>query len=910
MARSPVRTLRGQDTDNPVDEGGGSSATPPNSGGGSPGPSPPSGEPPSDEPPLSITIPALTVQAGSVAAAELPAPLTSLTEIGAPQEGATPGLETIVKDGELFISASSDAQLGQATLLAAGSGCTQSDCAKPLLLSIPISVIGVQAPPGALEELTEPSPDRVADAVDDALNDELLIALGTPDEPGDRTEAAFDATAIGGVVSGGLDAIGVYEIRWSNPQDLDARRAALESLPGVTAVSSFTLDEYVADTTTPSIDPEFDQPWWTWRFDQIDVAPAWARTDGSDVAVGIIDEGAVFASHPDLNVRETLPGSSRSARHATHVAGLACARGDNQLGMTGIASGCPIVTVGVGGLQGFFAKVLTAMTQMATRPGVEVVNISLGENAAAGCATDFEAEQFQAHAEDAAPMFRHLLAGVGSSIVWTFSAGNNCAPGIPSPWGQSSDLENVITVGATNSDGSLASFSDYGRKVSVVAPGGVETNPPAGAADPCGSPLCFGQMGLLSTTAACSAVQCTAGYGEMMGTSMAAPIVAGVAALVRSESPSLSAEEAGECIKTTAGIGAGYTSGPSSEPAGFARRFSVPASGIPIVNAAAAVECASPPETPTGEPAGPDVVPVDYLGIARTGTHPRISRDGRYVWFESSTDLLPGIRPEGQAVYIRDYVAGTTRRIDLPDVRHDSSEELLAISPSGRYGLVRVNRGIPYLVDQSNQSVTSVGQYLGESQSLGLEDDGDTIMTGPSNHPEGSERGNVVDLFSISTGVRTPLPCPTERYDNEDFIKVNLDNSGFAGVSSMGCRYQASGYTINLATHAVNEVIPGLCNNLGNACVEDFATNETGSDFLNAICCSDFEGHGSEWLNNKKLAIGGVFDLDSCGVSSSGRYAIYDGGGEIRDYDEENGQTTVLAPGYPPTITTTVARNR
>ncbi len=891
LAKSPIRTIhivaagveaRGIDSSIPGPRSGDS----------------PTKATPEGRQPISITSGAVVVPVGSSVRLAVPGPFDSIAELGPPSDPAA-GL-AVASDAEgLAVSASAAAKPGSSVLHAAGTGCIEAECGLALTISIPITVTGIAAPPGQLEKFGEPSPDRISSAVDDALADELLVTLGTSQLPGTRTEAEGDASVIGGVVSGGIDAIGVYEIRWSAAQDLAARRATLEGLPGVAAVSAFTLDEYTADTLTPSIAPDYDQPWWIWPYEQIEAGGAWSHASGSDVTVGIIDVGNVFSGHEDLHVAETIPSGTKPEFHATHVAGLACARGDNQLGMTGMEPGCPLVSYGVGGMRGFFAHVLEGMTQMSKRSAVKVVNVSLGENAELNarhehqCATLFEAEQFQAHAQDAAPMFRRLLTGIGSSIVWTFSAGNNCTPGIPSPWGQSSDLPNVVVVGATNSNGALASFSDYGRRISVVAPGGVETDPPPGAPATCGSGLCFGKLGLLSAAVFCTP-HCVGSYGEMAGTSMSAPLVAGVAALLRSTNPSLSAGDVGECIKLTAGIDTGYAGMHSSLPAGFTPRFPVvPAPDIPIVNASAAVKCASPETGEPGPPAGPEVVSVDYQGVARAGHYPRISRDGRFVWFESADDLVPGIRLERSAVYIRDLDTRTTRRIDLPDVNHSSSEELLAISPSGRYGLVAPGHGLPpYLVDQQANSFTPVSRYLGYSYELGLENDGDTVLKAPSEPAPGATQGNVADLYSISGDQWTSIPCPIQRYNREEFAFVNLDNDGFAAVSSYGCRPLASGYEINLATNAVAEVIPGFCNNGGNACVESMATNETGSHFVASLCCTNLEGDESLDYDGQRVLT--AHEVRACGLSSSGRYAVYRLGSTLGVYDSQTRQSAPL----------------
>ena len=244
-------------------------------------------------------------------------------------------------------------------------------------------------------------------------------------------------------------------------------------------------------------------------------------------------------------------------------------------------------------------------------------------------------------------------------------------------------------------------------------------------------------------------------------------------------------------------------------------------------------------------------------------------------------------------MYVRDLNTQTTRRIDLPGVNHSSTEELLTISPSGRYGLVSIGR-TPYLVDQQTNTTTPVSRFLGDSNELGLEDDGDTVLKAPSEHAPESTKGNVADLYSISRDQWTSLPCPIQRYNSENFVTVNLDNDGFAAVTSLGCRTLASGYVINLATNAVTEVIPGFCNNAGNACVESMATNETGSHFLGSLCCASLEGDENLDYDGQRIATSGLFAAHACGVSSSGRYAIYASDGVVTAYDNQTKQNTPL----------------
>ncbi len=505
------------------------------------------------------------------------------------------------------MSASASAPTGPSTLTVTGTACSAAECEQNFVITLPIDVTPAAAPPGTLETLSQPSPERTQAAVANVLQDELIITVGSPEAPGTRAEAEAAATAVDAFISGGLEASGIYQVRWSTPQNLETRTAELEAQHTVTSVSVSSVGLY-EDTSAYPVAKEFDAPEWTWPYEQVHAAEAWEKSTGSNVTVGVIDEGNAYTAHEDLNVSKVI-GPYTPAYHATHVSGLACAKNNapgTQVGMVGMAWGCPIVTDTYGSFKHWTLGVLAAMHAMAQQPHVQVVNISLGENAwnknlseryeGGNCADDaFQAALGAKLAKESA-MFHQFLAGrEGQKIVWTFSAGNNCAPGTASPWGWSASLPNVVTVAATNSDESLAAFSNYGPGVEVAAPGGISISPKTNGLkstaidwecpewESCPA-YCFYTISYCGT------------YGEDAGTSMAAPIVAGIAALVRSKNPQLTADEAGTCITSTAGtLGVGYAEQKSTLPFGKAYKQDpdLPQnSPIPIANAAAAVECA------------------------------------------------------------------------------------------------------------------------------------------------------------------------------------------------------------------------------------------------------------------------------------------------------------------------------
>jgi hypothetical protein len=577
-------------------------------------------------------------------------PAITLTRVDPLPAGTPPAISVIADGGGLGIAASVSATPQTITLTMNGTGCTATACDESIIVRVPLTVTPIAALPGALEDFTSPSPDRPTDPIPGlahgaTLSDELLITLGTPASPGSRLSADAAAAANDGVVSGGLANLGVYEVRWNAPQDLKARRAGLAAQPGVTAVSESDTG-LVGDNDIPSDwsdGPQPDGPQATWPFTQVRAQQAWTMAPerpspwfrGSDVTVGIVETGVPLDGHEDLGDVNVVGGfgGNTTSPHATHVAGLACAK-QNGIGLVGIAWGCPLVAASAGFAGSWFEaladkSVLDAASAVARQTGVKVVNISMGYNYEATspddrCAPDAEQMKLidrargtrtaEAPMGDRVAMFQQLFEGDGREIVWTLSAGNNCAAGVPSPWGLNADLPNVITVAATNSDNQLASFSDFGPGVEVAAPGGVSVGDASNGMD--------GTVGIWSTytthTTPCAPLLLHCGtYSSQftnppevfppgtfprVGTSQAAPIVAGIAALVRSAHPDYGADKAAACITDAAGQVVGRAASRGTEPDlpqfRFLPRVAYSPSTLPIVNAEAAVACIDPPPEP------------------------------------------------------------------------------------------------------------------------------------------------------------------------------------------------------------------------------------------------------------------------------------------------------------------------
>ena len=545
---------------------------------------------------------AVTAGQGSSTPVVLPGlPRTTSARLTHPDPRAPGVALTAGPEAGLTVSVPTALAVGVYRFRATGTGCSPEACGVPFTVALVLTVVPIRPASPGIDSFTVASDDRLAAAEPlasggVALRDELMIVLGSPRAPGTLEQARVLAASVGAVVAGGLEEIGVFQLRWTQSPDLDAIEASLSAQPSVAAVTRSTYGS-VGEDAVPSGDWDDDGVAQTWPFTQIHAQDAWDLSTGGDVGVGIVDRGTVYTQHEDLNVSRVL-GTANPRDHATHVAGLACAA-QNGLGLVGSAWGCPITSVGV---PYFFDYYVLESAMRMSHTDVGVVNMSLGWEAPDKtdmCVQSMAEAQrvIEDHAkQDEA--FRMLFDGAaGREKVWVLSAGNSCSPTVLSPWTRAYDLPNVVTVAATNSDRALSSFSNFGIGVEVAAPGGVRPEDPSG--------------GLWST----SVGTCWYGwdhcqtYEQMFGTSMAAPLVAGVAALVRSASPAVSAADVGRCLVSSAGR---YT-GAATERSLLPTKGNLPITPVlpygmtylRIVDAEAAVACGLDAGMPPSQPSEP-----------------------------------------------------------------------------------------------------------------------------------------------------------------------------------------------------------------------------------------------------------------------------------------------------------------
>ena len=401
-------------------------------------------------------------------------------------------------------------------------------------------------------------------------------------------------------------------------------RTATTSKVAQVAQASQASNQVVAPNDTL-----YPQQWNLHGTKGISAPEAWKTTQGAGVTVAVIDSGIV--KHPDLDAN-VLPGydfitepsiardgngrdsdptdqgnweeagvcgadseASESNWHGTHVAGSIAAIMNNKRGIVGVAPSTKILPVrALGMCGGYDSDIADAMIWAAggTVEGVpansnpaKIINLSLGGEGT--CPATYSKAIAEVNKRGAI-----LVVAAGND-------GQDTSKVAPANCGGS------IVVGATDQEGKRSDFSNYGKLVDVSAPG----------------------SGIMSTVDLGTTVSTGAGYTEYDGTSMAAPQVAGVIALMKSVDPSLTAERAKQILKQ------------SSKPL----TCDVNACGSGIVNAASALAMVQGKKDPN--PAAkpwPKRAPKHPTRAARVGyvTNPAVNHNPPFLI--TAHGLIPG----------------------------------------------------------------------------------------------------------------------------------------------------------------------------------------------------------------------------------------------------------------------------
>ncbi len=261
-----------------------------------------------------------------------------------------------------------------------------------------------------------------------------------------------------------------------------------------------------------------------WHMTRIGMEKAWELSQGEGVVVAIIDTG-VKQSLEDLSNTNFTTGydfvnddndPTDDEGHGSHVCGTIAQSTNNGVGVTGIAYKATIMPVKVLDRRGSGSyDDIADGIYYAVDHGADIINMSLGGS------TDLQV------LEDAVNYaWEH-----GVVVVCAAGNENTSEPSYPAAY------ENAISVAATTSIDTRASYSNYGSTIDIAAPGGDSGDNNGDGYDDMILQNTFGSSG--------------DGYYFYAGTSMASPHVAGVAALVKAANPSLTNVQIRQILEST-----------------------------------------------------------------------------------------------------------------------------------------------------------------------------------------------------------------------------------------------------------------------------------------------------------------------------------------------------------------------
>lgn len=437
-----------------------------------------------------------------------------------------------------------------------------------------------------------------------------------------------------------------------------------------------------------------------WGLDVVRAEVAWQVSTGAGVVIAVVDTG-VDGTHPDLASRlvpgvdlvdpaQTAPVDPHG--HGTHVAGIAAAATGNGLGVAGGAPAARIMPVRVLGPDGTGDdQVIADGIDWAVEHGAGVVNLSLGESGVL------------ARLSKNGPLNAAIRRADNAGVVVVAAAGNDGATrqsfrlGVP-----------VIVVNASTPDGRAAEFSTTGDVRAVAAPG-------------------TGIVSTAPTAASTLWADGTDGYAALDGTSMAAPLVSAVAALLVAQG--LDPAQVAERLSDTA-------SHPTDDPglgAGVVDAAAAVGAATPRAHGAGAAASSLPWDGPRGRPA------------AAVGASPATPEDG------------PGV-PHGSG--------SLTVQLSAPVALHATvATDVNCAETAMRY--------------TAQVSSASVGNGYQLAASITV-----TGYRGPGDYPGGTV---LVTLTSSNSTVPVPLAAPVDLTDTGGSATLSSTDGALAGTIAWTC---------------------------------------------------------------------------------------------------------------------------
>ena len=300
-----------------------------------------------------------------------------------------------------------------------------------------------------------------------------------------------------------------FSIRGKTPAEV---RQLIDKLNAEKQVIEFAEPDYFYQAYGTPNDPMYPKQW---NMKMLNVEQAWEKATGDGAIVAVIDTGVAYEDYkdgkgayhrvPDLANTKFVPGydfidddehPNDDNGHGTHVAGTIAQATNNKLGVAGIAYNAKIMPLKVLSKQGYgsVADIAEAI-EFAADHGANVINMSLGG--------PFPSKIMQEAVEYAYKKGVTIICAAGNE-----SRNRASYPAL---------YQYAIGVSSVGPNGELAPYSNYGEGTDIAAPGG---NKQLGEE----SGVLQNTIGRMDPT--------KDGYEYFQGTSMAAPHVAGVAALI------------------------------------------------------------------------------------------------------------------------------------------------------------------------------------------------------------------------------------------------------------------------------------------------------------------------------------------------------------------------------------------
>ena len=396
------------------------------------------------------------------------------------------------------------------------------------------------------------------------VNNEVIVYFADDTTVGEK-KALFES--IGAQVVGCTDILNKYQLRLPQEKDFAALQLLCAELRARKNVQFASCN--LAMQRTEDVVP--DDPWlhddgtsaaprWddnyvyggNWWLTATQTTSAWDHAElFHKIRIGILDSG-FDVNHEDLQGKFSFPNryferSNHPSSHGTHVAGIVTANANNKIGITGICNNAELVCVDwepekdLGQRWSTDERIFTGVIAL-IRSGAKVVNMSLG---ASGGYEESKTWKWNIGMYLEGMLFSYTVASLlarGYDFLIVQSAGNGSKDGQPcssyyngsfcsitkrnaftglTGISKQEVLDHVIVAGSSTyahkeKDFYQSSFSNYGDGVSIYAPG----------------------SWVFSTD-----IEENGKYSYKSGTSMAAPVVTGIAALTWSVNPSLTGSQ-------------------------------------------------------------------------------------------------------------------------------------------------------------------------------------------------------------------------------------------------------------------------------------------------------------------------------------------------------------------------------